>query len=780
MEQSHLRELEAKCIQEEPPWCTAACPLHLDIRTFMAQAAKGDWPAARKTLERGLPLPAVLGRICDHPCEAACKRAEAGDPLRIGALERLCVQQAGQQSKPLPLPKKDFRVAVLGAGLAGLVAAFDLARKGFRVEVFTGLHAIGGPLLELNSDLLPPEALESELALLAKSGVVFSTSQLVDAAFLKRLRRERDVCFADLSEAAVAALFPEPGAAPDPLSLETALPGVFAGGDTTATSSPISDAAQGRKAAASIERFRQKVSLTAQREKEGPFATRLYTSLEGIEPLPATPMTDPSGYTPEEGRVEAARCLQCECLECVKNCLYLERFKGYPKKYAREIYNNAAIVHGTHLANKLINSCMLCGLCTSLCPHDFPMAALCLDARREMVRRDDMPPSAHDFALEELADAMSERAFLARHAPGTQKSGLLFFPGCQLAGTRPHQVRRIYDWLRDSQEKPVGLMLGCCGAPAHWAGRPRRFAEVLDQLRAHWTDLGLPRVVTACSTCQAMFTEHLPEMESASLWEFALEQGLESESRSLGQPLPLHDPCTTREQPGIRRAVRALLRDMGQEIEELPTGDELTECCGYGGLLMNANPPLARDVAARRAAQAQGDYLAYCAMCREALAATGKRVLHLLDLLFPPLDKDADPAALPAVTLSQRRENREALRRELLSTLWQQDAGEPEPHQTLKLRISPEVLQLMESRHILREDAQRVIHAAEASNKKFVNPDSGRCLACHRPSRVTYWVEYSPLENEVFAVHNAWSHRMLLPPAADARPRGAESEGGGQ
>ena len=55
MEQSELRKLEAMCIQEEPPWCTATCPLHIDVRTFMAQAAKGQWNAARKTLERSMP-----------------------------------------------------------------------------------------------------------------------------------------------------------------------------------------------------------------------------------------------------------------------------------------------------------------------------------------------------------------------------------------------------------------------------------------------------------------------------------------------------------------------------------------------------------------------------------------------------------------------------------------------------------------------------------------------------------------------------------------------------
>ena len=69
---------------------------------------------------------------------------------------------------------------------------------------------------------------------------------------------------------------------------------------------------------------------------------------------------------------EAKRCLQCECLECVKVCAYLERFGAYPKKYAREIYNNESIVMGTRQANKLINSCSLCGLCEEVCPETSP------------------------------------------------------------------------------------------------------------------------------------------------------------------------------------------------------------------------------------------------------------------------------------------------------------------------------------------------------------------------------------------------------------------------
>jgi len=74
-------------------------------------------------------------------------------------------------------------------------------------------------------------------------------------------------------------------------------------------------------------------------------------------------------------------------MECVKVCPYLERFGAYPRKYAREIYNNESIVMGVRQANKLINSCSLCGLCETVCFHDFAMRDLCLTARQSMVRR---------------------------------------------------------------------------------------------------------------------------------------------------------------------------------------------------------------------------------------------------------------------------------------------------------------------------------------------------------------------------------------------------------
>jgi len=113
----------------------------------------------------------------------------------------------------------------------------------------------------------------------------------------------------------------------------------------------------------------------------------------------------------------------------------------------------------------MINSCMLCGLCEELCPGNFSMAAVCLDARRVMVGQNRMPPSAHEFALRDMAFANGDHCALARHAPGKDSSRHLFFPGCQLTACDPGGVAAAYDDLRARLGK-VGLLLSCCGAPA--------------------------------------------------------------------------------------------------------------------------------------------------------------------------------------------------------------------------------------------------------------------------------------------------------------------------
>lgn len=760
MDQQSLRELEYRCIQEQPPWCSAACPLHVDVRAFTAQAAAGKWDAARKILERTMPFPGILGRICDHPCENVCKRLEVDEAVAVGALERCCIENSTPQSRPLVLPGKKGEAAVFGAGLAGLTVALDLARKGFRVSLRYPGETFGAGLTGL---AVPKEEFDQAAALLKRIKVDLREAEIPDQAALDRLLENGLAVFLDLDEPAARVL--AEGETPDAATLVLRRSGLFAGGgpDPEGGYSPIRQVADGRRASGGMDRFLQKVSLTAQRETEGPQETRLYTNIEGVAPAPRIIPADPgAGLSGEEGRAEAGRCLRCECMECVKACVYLENYKGYPKLYARQIYNNESIVKGHHKSNKMIDSCALCGQCEVVCPNDFSMANLCLSVRESMVRRGKMPPSAYDFALEDLRFNMGPHFALAQNAPGAEQCAYAFFPGCQLAGSAPNHVESVYDWLREALDDSVGLILGCCGAPALWAGERELFGRTLDALRKMIRPLGAPTLVTACSTCYDTLRRHAPDVNTTSLWEIMDRTGATPSPAPGRVPaaLAVHDPCTTREHPKLRAAARSLAGKCGVEVQELPYNNELTSCCGYGGLMSCANPGLAREVAERRAQQHSGDYLAYCAMCRDVFASTGKRVWHLLDLLFPEAAGE-NPAARSSTGFSERRENRSRLRRNMLKALWGEEAGLMEPHEAVNIAMDADVASRMEDRRILKEDLQRVILHAQETGLRLQDPTSGRYLAYHRPVRVTYWVEYAP-EEDGYRVFNAYSHRMAL------------------
>lgn len=159
---------------------------------------------------------------------------------------------------------------------------------------------------------------------------------------------------------------------------------------------------------------------------ERSYGSRLQTAVSSVSSLPQLP-ADNEGYDETTAMLEAGRCIQCECMQCVNNCVYLAEFKSYPKVYARQIYNNAAIIMGTRHANKMINSCMLCGLCEEICPEDFAVQNLCLSARQEMVAASTMPPSAHEFAIRDMAFA-NTAGMLAKNAPSASASTYAFFP----------------------------------------------------------------------------------------------------------------------------------------------------------------------------------------------------------------------------------------------------------------------------------------------------------------------------------------------------------------
>ncbi|BCS88047.1 pyridine nucleotide-disulfide oxidoreductase/dicluster-binding protein [Pseudodesulfovibrio sediminis] len=749
MEQADLRHWENKCVQEEAPQCTASCPLHVDVRTFCSLMAQRRWDKAWTILAKTLPLPGVLARLCNGPCKSHCVRKDAGGAIAMDSLERFCADNAKPVAPPRPLPNRKKTVAVVGTTLTGLCAAWEMARRGFDVTLISS--DIANSLAYLPIDSLPEGTVERELANLEKLGVVVNDKETLSAKLITSLIETYDAVFLD-SDAAPA-LSTEYGT-PDDLTFGTQITGLFVSpkGETSA----ILQAACGRRAANSIERFTQGVSLVSNRELEGPYPTRLFTSLEGVEVQ--APLIDSGNCTELEARDEAKRCIQCECMECVKQCEYLKHFKSYPKIYARQIYNNESIVMGTRQANSMINSCMLCGLCETICPEDFSMADVCLAARRTLVEQGNMPPSAHDFALRDMAFANGEKCTLVRHAPGTDTSEYLFFPGCQLTASDPDGVERAYADLRARMDN-VGLFLHCCGAPAKWSGRETLTNYVMTELRTGWESLGKPKIIAACPSCIKELREGLPDAEILSHWSILSALGVPETALKATATFAINDPCAARHDKVVQDDVRALLDKLQVTVVEPPLTGETTQCCGYGGLLSEANPQLADIVTRQRAGTMDEDIVTYCVMCRDMMAKTGKGAIHIYDLLYPETGNRADRAA-PGY--SARRENRVHLKEALLSGVWQDADDIPAlPHESVVVQYTDKAAAIMEERRILHTDVQKVLYAASQSGKRFVHSESGHLLASFRPVVVTYWVEYEPVDDG-YLVHKSWSHRMHI------------------
>ncbi|MDY0274419.1 MAG: heterodisulfide reductase-related iron-sulfur binding cluster [Desulfomicrobium sp.] len=749
MDQQELRQWEAKCTQEEPPKCRAGCPVNVDARAFVLAMAQGDLDAGRAILEKSMPLAQITARLCEAPCENFCLRKDLGGAIAIGRLEHLCIAETTNKSRTLRLPARPKTVAILGSAPSSLTVAYDLAKKGYPINLYHLGDKPGAWLRDEQNPNLPVTALDQELDRLTTLRVNFHAVPALDLELTAKI--SGDALFLgqddDLAPDLVAVL-----GQVDVETMALDRPHWFTGGLPDREYHYISAVSQGREAAVSIDRYLQNASLTASRIPLRNGHTTLYTETKDIAPLPRLTPADSKGFTREEAQAEAGRCLDCQCLECVKHCVYLAENGAYPKVYARRIFNNLAIVQGMRQANTFINSCSLCGQCEVICPFDFSMAEMCLNARQTMIKDKRMPPSAHWFALEEMRSAGGEQEAFIAHAPGQEQSKVLFFPGCQLAGIRPPQTLALYDELCQL-ESATGLWLDCCGAPAHWSGQNQDFEQWLGRLETLWKELGEPPVVTACSSCLAMFREHLPQFKASSVWTKVGAQ----KGKPLDQSLALSDPCTARHDQETRTAVRGLLQDLGQSLADLPMSGELTECCGYGGLMENANPELARKVVQARVEQSESPFLTYCAMCRDQLAKTGKPVMHILDLLFPDLARD--PKENP-VGISQRRQNRRHLKNQVLARYGQKEMP-PAPWADIVLDITPEVRTLLDERRILDDDVRQVLYAAhQGTAQRFQHPD-GRRMASARIGQVTFWIEYRE-QGTGLEILCAWSHRMDL------------------
>lgn len=173
-----------RCLQCKHRPCVKGCPVAIQIPDFIRKVKEGDYEGAYQILSEDSSLPAVCGRVCpqERQCEKLCVRGIKGEPVGIGRLERFAADWHldHNQEKPQPVPSNGIRVAVVGAGPAGLTCAGNLAKKGYDVTVFEALHVAGGVLVYgIPEFRLPKEIVQKEIDNLKALGVTVSTNMVI-------------------------------------------------------------------------------------------------------------------------------------------------------------------------------------------------------------------------------------------------------------------------------------------------------------------------------------------------------------------------------------------------------------------------------------------------------------------------------------------------------------------------------------------------------------------------------------------------------------------------
>lgn len=159
--------------------CEEACPIHMDVPSYVIALAQGKFKEALDIVRETNPFPSICGRVCHHPCEEACARGLVDRPIAIEWLKRFVGQyeQSNGTKRRRSRRQKDERVAIIGSGPAGLTAAHDLAKKGYRVSVYEALPVAGGMLAAgIPEFLLPRGTVEAEIAYIEALGVDIKTN----------------------------------------------------------------------------------------------------------------------------------------------------------------------------------------------------------------------------------------------------------------------------------------------------------------------------------------------------------------------------------------------------------------------------------------------------------------------------------------------------------------------------------------------------------------------------------------------------------------------------
>ncbi|WP_346863049.1 FAD-dependent oxidoreductase [uncultured Draconibacterium sp.] len=361
--------------------CQIACPAHMDIPKMNRLIAAGKLDEALQVVKKDIALPAVLGRICPAPCEGACHRKTVDEPISICLLKRIVGDDGNTAdwNTPNPTGKK---VAVIGAGPAGLAAAYYLQLKGIQVTLFDKNKKAGGLLrTSLSEEILPMEVLDKEIELILRTGVEFVGSSNIGASEFESYKKDFDAIIISTGKveenSELYGLKATPkGIIADKNSYQTSDKKVFAIGNVLRSSRlAVRSVGQGKEVAFSVMQFLNNLEIKGEprlfNSKFGKlvqeeYAEYLKESVEGKRTYPEK--GGRSGFSKEEAIAEAKRCLHCDC-RAIDNCKLREysntytadqkRFKTSDRRNISKQINHGSVVYEPQ-------KCIKCGICVRL------------------------------------------------------------------------------------------------------------------------------------------------------------------------------------------------------------------------------------------------------------------------------------------------------------------------------------------------------------------------------------------------------------------------------